>query len=101
MKTLQVYIEYKPIYNRSCLYVWNDDYFFTIVDGVITANKQTDECVSESKPLFEGPRDIISAIANALMDQHNKGDLLKTEGKSVRMLDEITWLREIIKAQIK
>lgn len=101
-RELKIHIEYRPMYNTSRIYVWDDRNYYQVQDGKIIATVIDQTAVQQDDKFFiEAPEYFIQDIANALMDKHNLKEDLKNAGRNERLKDETNWLRSIIEKQLK
>jgi hypothetical protein len=107
MKGVKIFIEERPLYMTSMLHVFDDNYVYSIENGMVTQTKRNDDLrVAETpKPFFEGPSSFIYGMAEALSKHlESKGGIdtdQLNKGKIDRFSSEVDWLRGLIEYQFK
>lgn len=106
MTEFKVWVEEVPVMGVSRLYLWGKENYYTITNGLLTANKipETPERF-ENDYLLQGPSFIVNQFAEALSKWVEQKGGINTEqfnkGQVSRYENEVSWLRNTLTDLIK
>jgi hypothetical protein len=106
---LKVFIEKKPQYvTDHYIYVIDENSSYSIKDGNIlqtTIDPNSPIAILEIEPFLKLTKNIFEALTSAIIDHAKDNNRLdnvaKLQGKEERYKDEVGFLRELIKNQLK
>ena len=103
---LKVFIQKKPQYIIDhFVYVMDEKYDYSIENGLIVKTSYDPQIANEPEPFLRLPGDLFESLSNAFIDHakdNNRLDnIAKLQGKEERYKDEVGFLRELIRNQLK